>query len=124
MTLRDFLKSKVTTVLLVLVFIGIVTFSFQIFARKYKVNKEIQGLQDQASKLDGENQQLSELIKYLNTPEYAEKQAREKLNLKREGEQVVVLPDSVESDPRVADSRQAMSNPDKWFEYLFAKNND
>lgn len=44
------------------------------------------------SELKQENSELKKKLIEVNTPEFVEKQAREKLNLQKEGEIVVVLP--------------------------------
>ena len=89
--------------------------------QKREVDSEVARLQSQSDNLNNSNKELSELIKYLETPEYKEKEAREKLNLKKEGEQVVVLPDSSELDVNgnVA-SANTSPNPTKWFDYFFS----
>lgn len=101
---------------IILVLVGLGRVSLQ----KYKIDKEIAKLQEQADKIQKDNEQLSHLIKYFNTEDYQEKQAREKFNLKKEGEFVVGLPEgSAEAEGNIlADSQ--LSNAKKWFSYFFA----
>jgi hypothetical protein len=54
----------------------------------------------------------------LNTPEYQEKQAREQLNLKKQGEFVVGLP-SGDSSATDASQPKKVSNARLWFDYFF-----
>ena len=117
--MKGFLKSRVVTVLLMglLVVVGFVT--ARLLSQKYQIDKQIAELQDRADRIKGENQQLSDLVKYLNTPQYQEKEAREKLNLKKDGEFVVGLPQG-----EVAGESQTIvvnkTNPQKWFDYFFS----
>lgn len=105
--------------LLVLVFAAVAFLTVELYWKKKEVDSEISRLQQKSSELNKENQQLSELIKYLDTPEYKEKEAREKLNLKREGEEVVVLPEIDETDMVAGSSTEQQSNPSKWLSYFF-----
>lgn len=59
--------------------------------RKRQVQKEIEGLQSQIKDLNQENSELNNLIAYFSTQEFQEKEAREKLNLQKDNEQMVVL---------------------------------
>lgn len=115
----QFLKSKgITALLSVLLVVALLTTS-KVLIQKYQIDKAIQNLSAQAANLNQQNQQLSELIKYFGTPGYKELQAREKLNLKKEGEFVVGLPQN--TDGEVAGQTSISSNPHKWFDYFFAK---
>ncbi len=115
---KVFFQSKITTILLASMLVLIMIVTARLLLQKREVDREIQKLQSQANEVQKSNQQLSELIKYLNTPEYAEKEAREKLNLRKEGEHVVVLPK--DSDEQVAGANVAdQSNPKLWFNYFF-----
>jgi len=53
--------------------------------------EEIASLQVEVDRLNKNNQNLEELISYFQTDEFKEKEAKDKLNLVKEGEQVVFL---------------------------------
>ncbi len=118
--MQDFLKTKwATWILLAVLALGLFGFG-RVYFQKHKIDQEIAKLQDRADKINKDNEQLSYLIQYFNTPEYQEKQAREKLNLKKEGEIVVGLPDSNEqNDNNLSASAQYSSNAKQWFNYFF-----
>jgi cell division protein FtsB len=120
MEIQDFLKTKwATWVLLAVLALGLVGFA-RVYFQKHKIDKEIAKLQERADKINRDNEQLSYLIQYFNTPEYQEKQAREKLNLKKEGEYVLGLPESNEQDEnQLTASEQYSSNAKQWFNYFF-----
>ena len=119
MEFQDFLKSKVATWLLLTVVVLILVAFGRVSLQKYQIDKEIGKLQEQAQKIQKDNEQLSHLIKYFNTEDYQEKQAREKFNLKKEGEFVVGLPEGSNEAVAGAAAAEQGSNPQKWFSYFF-----
>lgn len=124
MTFRSFLKSRIVTWLLTAVFVFVLIGFVRVYLQKRQIDQEIAKLQDQTNKIKKDNEQLSYLIKYYNTPQYQEKQAREKLNLKKDGEVVVGLPDSTEtaSQDQTTTSLSKSSNAKAWFNYFFHAN--
>ncbi len=118
MDLKTFLQSKVATVFLLGILALIMVVTSKLLLQKREVSLEISQLQARADKINQENQELSELIKYLNTTEYTEREAREKLNLKKEGEHVVVLPKDETSDI-AGGAAQNQANYVKWFNKFF-----
>jgi len=122
MELQDLLKSKITTwFLVVLLLAGFVGFG-RVYLQKRQIDKEIAKLQEQANRIASDNEELSYLVRYFNTPEYQERQAREKLNLKKDGEMVVGLPDEIVEAPTGANaSGSAKNNTKEWFNYFFSQ---
>src|SRR3989339_458971 len=59
--------------------------------RKRQIQKEIENLQAEIQKINQENSDLDNLISYLSSREFQEKEAREKLNLQKENEKMIVL---------------------------------
>ena len=119
----NFIKSKFATWILLPVFVLALVGFGKVYFQKRTIDKEIAKLQEQADKIQQDNEQLSSLIKYYNTPQYQEKQAREKLNLKKEGEYVIALPDSNgESAADAAAQQTKASNLKAWFNYFFHAN--
>ncbi|MEA2007265.1 MAG: septum formation initiator family protein [Patescibacteria group bacterium] len=59
--------------------------------RQNQINTEIMKLQTEITNLNQENQDLNELIGYLQTDEFREKEAKDKLNLIKEGERLVLV---------------------------------
>jgi cell division protein FtsB len=120
MEIQTILRSKLATVGFLIVFAVIAIITFELYWQKREVDSEVARLQTQANTLQKDNQQLSDLIKYLGTTEFQEKEAREKLNLKKEGEEVVVLPSDEEMNGMVASANlENQPNPKKWFNYFF-----
>lgn len=104
--------------------------------RKYQLNKEIEGLRTDIEQLEGRNRQLADLTKYFEDESYLEKEARLKLNLKKPGEKVVILPsdsDILGTSEKKTSQEQVNRDKDesigkieetanywKWWEYFFA----
>jgi len=69
-------------------------------------------------------EKLSQLIEYLNTEEFREKEARLQLGLRKPGESVVVVPNTAEADEAsISDlnkTSENLSNWQRWLKYLFA----
>lgn len=105
---------------------------------RFRINQEIKGLEADIASTQGKNNDLNKLISYLNSNQFVEQQARENLNLKKDGEQVVVLRDlngplgtenqpangadkSVFSVPGLekAEAKAEVSNPRKWLNYFW-----
>lgn len=59
--------------------------------------------EERFAKVRLENEELNKEFTKLQTPEYIEKQAREKLGLSKEGEAVVVLPPKAGETPSLED---------------------
>lgn len=93
------------------------------------LEKEIGGITEEINALSGRNQELSGLIEYLKTPDFVEEVARTKLNLKKEGEKIIIVP---EERDRVAGEQSQFApvmqqrltmdsrpNPVRWWQYFF-----
>jgi len=106
---------------------------------KYQLKKEIEHLQEEIGRLEGNNQQLTGLMGYLQDESYAEREAKLKLNLKRPGEKVVIFSNDanetnldeafqIDQTPKQTESnfgnfnseQDKASNHWKWWEYFFA----
>ncbi len=121
------LKSK----LLIVVEIGVlVMFSSALVkevVHKHQVESEVNKLQEELTRLEQSNIELGNLIKYLESPEYTEEQARLKLGLQKPGEKVVaVLGDATDGAETVdggsstlAAAQASAPNPQKWWNYFF-----
>lgn len=115
--------------LVVLVFIG-VSLGKETY-RKKQIQKEIGKLQTEIAKVGQENREMENLISYLSSPEFQEKEAREKLNLQKENERMIVLRkelnqrkenEEVNQDSKTALNEDNSPNWQKWLKFFFGKN--
>lgn len=112
---------------------GMVVFfaiSYSVFKDSYRqnqINLEIAALQDEVKRLNQDNDDLTELISYLQTNDFREKEAKDKLNLIKEGESLMLVKEkevamqepAAQEDPapEVIVSR---SNYYWWWHYYFS----
>ncbi|MFA5126427.1 MAG: septum formation initiator family protein [Patescibacteria group bacterium] len=108
-----------TIFLLVLLIFSLVKVGKEALLR-YEIKQEINNLEAKLSDVQGKTDKMNQLIDYLKTDEYVEKQAREKLNLGAPGEKQVNLAneDSDAAAP-VIDNGPSANNIVKWFNYFF-----
>ncbi|MDP3995552.1 MAG: septum formation initiator family protein, partial [bacterium] len=90
---------------------------------KRAVQSQIASMESEIRGLEHEKDSLGELIEYVQTDSFIQKEAREKLNLTAPGESVVVIPDI---DSSVVDAAApsegavlGASNAVLWWEYFF-----
>lgn len=92
----------------------------------WTVDHEIKALEMKAQALEGRKMQLSELAAKMQESDYAEREARAKLNMQKPGEKVVILEgvaatqttwqiDVVTAPPPPVVN---LSNPERWWQYF------
>lgn len=107
--------------------------------RQYHASNEIKGLQKEIAGIESKQLKLNNLIEYLNSDEFVQKQARLNLNFMKPGEEVVVVSgaDAAAAGPAAgpdeklftipglsrADPPKKESNPEKWRDYFFKSAN-
>ena len=89
---KDKLKKYLNYILLFLAFLFIVSLIRNIL-RINRANKEILRAEERVDEAIAENNELKVKVEELRSPEFQEVQLRDKLDLAKEGEIVVVLPD-------------------------------
>jgi len=113
--------------LVILVYIG-VSLGKETY-RKRQIQKEIESLQAQIGELGQENSEMEDLIGYLSSKDFQEKEAREKLNLQKEDEKMIVLrKDAVQPEENIQSSSEIPQNNlvdnapnwQKWLKFFFA----
>lgn len=133
----SFLKSLFSKqFLLTLVLIGLlVLISFPLsknWRQKRSIDQEIKGLELQAKELEGKNNNLKNVLDYMQSDQFVEKEARTKLNYKKAGESVVVIegrpgetpvtgtsPFEIPPEPPKTQELPATVNFNKWLDYFF-----
>ena len=104
------------------------------FLRGYEVNKELDNLKSEILTLEDQNSNFGDIIEYLKTSDFAEKEARKRFNYKKPGESMVVIETanlgettpnlSAENDyidDNLQTNNKEISNPEKWWDYYFGK---
>lgn len=115
----------------IIIFAGvffIIIFSIGIskrIARRHQINKETEELQAEIDALVKNGNELNEFLAYLNSNDFLEEEARVKLGLKKDGEQIVIINNKSEDVKTINSSRIyrpaeliQKSNPQKWRDYF------
>jgi len=100
--------------------------------RKRQIQNEISNLQKQIQQMSQDNSDLSNLVSYLSTSEFQEKEARAKLDLQKDDEKMIVLRKSL--NPQMKNSGVSqdlnqiveapnMPNWQKWLGFFFSQKN-
>lgn len=128
-----FLSSKTFLFFALLVLVWLAIIIARATYNRYQFNQEIERLKSEIERTEKRNQELASLIEFFKTESFLEKEAREKLNLKKEGENVVVVPKMPEGregsleigqennlvDLEEKKEPEEESNIIKWWKYLF-----
>ncbi|HMN19376.1 MAG TPA: hypothetical protein PKA31_02175 [Candidatus Moranbacteria bacterium] len=96
--------------------------------RNRKIEREVEALQIEAERVRSHSAQLEQRIKYFESPQFQEMVGKEKLNMRKEGEEVVAL--RLREQPAAAGQEKGSeeqgvqlekkSNWQKWRERFFA----
>jgi cell division protein FtsB len=108
------------------------------FSQRDKAAKEIKELEKEIELIGNKNEELRQLVDYLNSDQYIEGQARLNFGLKKPGEEAAVIEmDGENKDNRSGNAGQEsvyiipgleeknnskpLTNPQKWLNYFFKK---
>jgi len=94
------------------------------YYQDYQVRQEIKELEEVHNNLKVRQFELLDLIKKVSSPEYVEEKARTELNMKKIGEQVIVIDsgnDVTSTKKSDAVDEKPLSNPIKWWYYFTHK---
>ena len=96
------------------------------------LNREIEELSEEMERINNKNKKLEEIVGYLESASFVEKEARLNLDLRKPGEKVVVVKDKtsldeeneIESVYMIEGLDKAVEptekiNPQKWWSYFF-----
>lgn len=100
-------------------------------ARNERIENEVGMLQSEAERIRRENETLSEKIGYFSTADFREQEAKEKLGMKKESEEAVLIKarpaqKSVEETREVQGTTESVGevripNYRKWWDLFFGK---
>jgi len=123
---KELLSSKIFLIGC-LIFICLISFSVvKEFLRKLEISREINNLQGEVSNLEEKNTEMADLVQYLNSSGWQEKEVKARLNLQSPGEKVVLIPENNQTNlntPKPLElngqaEETKMSNPQKWINYF------
>ena len=111
----------------VILAIFIIYISMKEIQRGRQIESEIETLRKEAEEIETSNHNLQEKISYFATQEFQERAAKEKLNLQKPDEKVVIVKPSVSreiieensADNIEEDKKENISNYLKWYNQFF-----
>ncbi len=109
--------SSFFSIILILISISILIGFFKIHFQKKEIAKEIFSLEEEIKKLEGERSNILKAIEYLKGDFYKEKEAREKFEMQKPGEKVIVILPPEETEEKTKE--QESPNYKKWWQYIF-----
>lgn len=123
----NFLSSKLITVISFIIIIYAAFGLARLIWKNYQVNQKIESLKKEITQLEEENFELRNEINYYKTNSYKERLAREKLNLQKPGEIVIVITQPEEDkfssvqNKGIKNKEKKLSVPNwrKWWNYFF-----
>jgi cell division protein FtsB len=123
MFLPEFLKKSILLVLLMYSIYSIGSTFYSIHSNVIQKDTEYK---EKILGLKTEKENLEEKLKVINSDEFVEKEARTRLNMKKEGEEVFLISpkeavknEEVQYTETTAAFKKNTSNFDKWMELLF-----
>lgn len=118
---KSFLKivfySSFFSIILIIILALISTSFLKTFFHKREIKKEVVALEEEIKKLEGEKSNLLEVLEYLKSDFYKEKEAREKFGMQKPGEKAIVILPSQEVSQEVEEKE--IPNYKKWWYYIF-----
>ncbi len=113
---KKFFDSNFFIIFIIILFLfSFIKISKELFIR-HDISSEINQLTEKKESLDGSVKEMNNLIAYLETDYYIEKEARLKLNLAKPGEKQINL---LNSEDEEIIHQDESSNISKWFNYFF-----
>jgi len=118
------IRSKIFFIFLIPIFLALLVGIFQQFYHRYQVKKELDVLKAEVTNYNKQKEDLNKLIDYYKNKSNLENEARVRLNLKKEGENVVIiLPTATSTENSGTLSQKNIENlPNykQWWYYFFS----
>lgn len=123
MFLPDLLKKSIQYGLIIISLISLYNTTVSVI----ETSRKGQVLTAEAKNLNTQKEELEDKFLVINSEEFVEKEARTRLNMKKEGEDVYFIPENEKvtgekidySEYKDVNSENRKSIPDRWFELLF-----
>jgi len=119
------IRSRIFFVFLIPISLALLVGIFQQFYYRYQVKKDLDRLDTEIANFNKQKEDLNNLLDYYKNESNLENEARVRLNLKKEGENVVIIlptATSTESD-KISSQRdiENMPNYKQWWYYFFPR---
>ncbi len=94
--------------------------------RNRRIEKEVNELKNEALQIQNENAKIQKKIEYYSTPEFVEKISKDKMNMQKPDEKVIVVNQEISQESQIDGVRQdeiqneqSMPNYLKWWNFFF-----
>jgi cell division protein FtsB len=122
---KRFFKSRSFLLFIIIILLFISYNLARVYYQAYRTYEAIKQESDERDSLTYRNFQLTGLLKYVSSDQYVEDQARTELNLKKDGEQVIMLnnvePQTTSSTYNQVVDERPLNNLTKWWYYFSHK---
>jgi len=119
------IRSRIFFIFLIPIFLALLVGIFQQFYHRYQVKKDLDKLDTEIANFNKQKEDLNNLLDYYKNKSYLENEARVRLNLKKEGEEVVIiLPTATSTESEKISSQrdiENMPNYKQWWYYFFPR---
>jgi len=108
---------------IIIIFLGVILIGkfTKDLRRLLSATQQIKKAEERVAKLEEQRKQLSEKYQYYQTPEFIEEEARNKLNMAKPGETIVILPNNLNEllNHRQKFQENSLPNWRKWWKLFF-----
>jgi cell division protein FtsB len=119
--IRRFYRSRLFLIVSLIV-LGLVAMGYgRAYYQNYKIKQEIVDLQNEVKSLEKKKLASFKILEYVTSPEFVEAKARTELNLKKPGENVLVMPrvnQTEEAGDNGVSEAKKINNPLRWWYYF------
>ncbi|MEK7178209.1 MAG: septum formation initiator family protein [Patescibacteria group bacterium] len=122
------LKSRIFFIFLIPIFLALLIGIFQQFYHRYQVKKDLDKLNMEIANFNKQKENLNDLLNYYKNESNLENEARVRLNLKKEGEEVVIILPTATStgesggiNLQGSENIENMPNYKQWWYYFFMR---
>lgn len=117
------MKKRLVSLVILILGIGLIINLSRDILRLLRAGDQIRLAETRIEELEREREELGELREYYQSEEFIEEEARNKLNMAREGETVVILPPNVRElvgrKGSEVSQQEQLPNWKKWWELFF-----
>ena len=117
------IRSRIFFIFLIPIFLALLVGIFQQFYHRYQVKRDLGKLDAEIANFNKQKEDLSNLLDYYKNESNLENEARVRLNLKKEGEKVVIiLPNATSTNEnKISGDIENLPNYKQWWYYFFGK---
>ncbi len=124
---KKLIKSKLFFIFLIPIFLALASGIFQNLYYRYRSQQDLNKLNAEINNLNKQKEELAKLIDYYRNEANLEKEARIRLNVKKEGEHAVIILPSATSTSESGESiagpggtgMEGLPNYKQWWYYFF-----